>query len=471
MPSWERDGATVAAMLTQEIFKANDIRGVVGDGEDAQWDAAGAFALGVAFVDTLKLMDHEQAFVIGRDMRISGPELSAAFIEGAVSRGADAIDIGLASTDQLWFASGRLDVPGVQFTASHNPANYNGIKFCLAGARPVTPQMLLDIARRAYDHEAEPEPPSRSAGRVRQQDLLPAYADYLHSLVDLSDMRPLKVVVDAGNGMAAHTVPSVLGRLPIEIIPLFCELDGRFPNHQPNPLEPENLVDAQRAVREQGADLALVFDGDADRCFIIDETGEVVSPSAITALIAQQEVQREPGASIVCNIITSRTVREVVAEAGGECVISRVGHTYVKAMMAQYDAIFGGEHSAHYYFRDFWSADTGMLAALHVLAMVGRSHQPMSSLIKQFDRYAASGEINSVVEDAKATMERVAEQFTDRGEVSWEDGMLVEGPDWWVNLRPSNTEPLLRLNVEAKDPALMASLRDEVLAVVRSDAS
>lgn len=456
-------------MLTQEIFKANDIRGVVGTGDDAQWDAEGAFALGVAFVDAVKLMDNEQAFVVGRDMRTSGPELSAAFIEGATSRGADAIDIGLSSTDELWFASGRLELPGVQFTASHNPSQYNGIKFCLAGARPVTPQMLLDIARGAYDHQADPEPPSRTPGRVREQDLLPAYADYLHSLVDLSGMRPLTVVVDAGNGMAAHTVPSVLGRLPIEIVPLFCELDGSFPNHQPNPLEPENLVDAQRAVAEHGADLALVFDGDADRCFIIDETGQVVSPSAVTALIAQQEIAREPGATIVCNIITSRTVREVVAEAGGETVISRVGHTYVKAAMAQYDAIFGGEHSAHYYFRDFWGADTGMLAALHVLALVGRSTQPVSSLIRAFDRYAASGEINSTVADARATMERVARAFDGRAEVSWEDGMLAEGEDWWVNLRPSNTEPLLRLNVEAKDPAFMASLRDEVLALVRAE--
>ncbi|GAA1705527.1 phosphomannomutase/phosphoglucomutase [Propioniferax innocua] len=456
-------------MLTQDIFKANDIRGVVGSGDDAQWDADGAFALGVAFVDALKLMENERAFVLGRDMRVSGPELSAAFIEGAVSCGADVIDIGLSSTDQLWFASGRLELPGVQFTASHNPANYNGIKFCLADARPVTPQMLLDIARSAFDHEAQPSPPVRVPGRVREQDLLPAYAEHLRSLVDLSGIRPLKVVVDAGNGMAAHTVPGVLGDLPLEIVPLFCELDGSFPNHQPNPLEPENLVDAQQAVREHGADLALVFDGDADRCFIIDETGGVVDPSAITALIAAQEIEREPGATIVCNLITSRTVREVVAEAGGECVISRVGHTYVKAAMAQYDAIFGGEHSAHYYFRDFWGADTGMLAALHVLALVGSSQEPLSSLVKRFDRYTASGEINSTVADAKATMEKVAALFEGRGDVSWEDGMLVEGEDWWVNLRPSNTEPLLRLNVEAKDPALMESLRDEVLAAVRAD--
>lgn len=455
-------------MLTQEIFKANDIRGLAG-GPDAQWDAEGAYALGVAFVDTLELKPGD-AFVMGRDMRSTGGELSMAFAEGATDRGVDVIDIGLASTDELWFASGRLELPGVQFTASHNPASYNGVKFCLSGARPVSPQHLIDIARRAFDFEARgTREKAETPGTLRRQDLLPAYADHLHGLVDLSDIRRLKVVVDAGNGMAGHTVPSVLGKLNLDIVGLFLDLDGTFPNHQPNPLEPENLVDAQRAVVDHGADLALVFDGDADRCFIIDERGEVVSPSAVTALIAAQELQREPGGTIVGNTITSRTVREVVEEAGGNYVISRVGHTYVKAAMAEHNAIFGGEHSAHYYFRDFWSADTGMLAGLHVLAMLGKVDGSLSALVQRFDRYAASGEINSKVADAKACMQRVAEALDGRGgDISFDDGLLVEGSDWWVNLRPSNTEPLLRLNVEARDRALMESLRDEVLQLVRT---
>ncbi|OYN95107.1 phosphomannomutase/phosphoglucomutase [Enemella evansiae] len=454
-------------MLSQEIFKANDIRGLAG-GADAQWDAEGAYALGVAFVETLDLTKAEGAFVLGRDMRVTGEELSRAFAEGAMSRGADVIDIGLASTDELWFASGRLELPGVQFTASHNPATYNGIKFCLSGARPVTPKQLIDIARKAFDYEAkETKPAARVTGTRREQDLLPAYVDHLHSLVPTEGMRRLKVVVDAGNGMGGHTVPSVLAGLDVEMVGLFLDLDGSFPNHQPNPLEPENLVDAQRAVRDNGADLALVFDGDADRCFIIDETGAVVNPSAVTALIACQELRREPGSTIVINTITSRTVAEVVAEEGGETVVSRVGHTYVKAAMAERDAIFGGEHSAHYYFRDFWSADTGMLAGLHVLAMLGRSDEPLSRLVQRFDRYASSGEINSTVADAKQAMDKVAEAFAGRGEVGFPDGLMVNGPDWWVNLRPSNTEPLLRLNVEAKDPKQMTALRDEVLALVR----
>jgi phosphomannomutase len=455
-------------MLTQEIFKANDIRGLAG-GPDAQWDVEGAYALGVAFVETLELAHREKAFVLGRDMRVTGPELSDAFARGAMSRGVDVVDIGLSSTDQLWFASGRLELPGAQFTASHNPATYNGIKFCLSEARPVTPAQLIEIARRAFDFEARNAngPPGHLIGRRRQQDLLQAYADHLRGLVTAEGGRRLKVVVDAGNGMAGHTVPTVLAGLDLDLVGLFMDLDGSFPNHQPNPLEPENLVDAERAVVEHGADLAMVFDGDADRCFIIDELGVVVNPSAVTALIASQEMEREPGATIVINTITSRTVKEVVEEEGGEIVISRVGHTYVKAAMAEHDAIFGGEHSAHYYFREFWGADTGMLAGLHVLAMLAHSDEPLSQLVKRFDRYANSGEINSTVEDANATMNRVAEAFADRGHVHFPDGLLVEGSDWWVNLRPSNTEPLLRLNVEARDPDHMAALRDEVLNLVR----
>jgi len=451
-------------MITRAIFKANDIRGIT-EGPDPQWDADGAYAIGAALVDTLDLNAAEGALVVGRDMRVSGPTMSAAFIDGVLNRGADVVDIGLASTDQLWFASGRLGLPGAMFTASHNPAEYNGIKFCLAGARPITPAQLVEIADRALAGEPVP---AAARGECTDTDLLPAYADHLHSLVDLTGIRRLTVVVDAGNGMAGHTLPAVLGSVDLELIGLYTDPDGTFPNHQPNPLEPENLRDAQAAVVEHGADLALVFDGDADRCFLIDERGAVVPPSAITAMIASQELVREPGATIVVNKITSWTVPEVVTEAGGEIVITKVGHTFVKAAMAERRAIFGGEHSAHYYFRDFWGADTGMLAALHVLAMAGRSDRPLSGLVARFDRYAASGEINTRVADQQAVLQKVAAAFADRGAQDWLDGLTVAGPDWWVNVRPSNTEPLLRLNVEARDSVVMVALRDETLGLIRT---
>ncbi|HZA71850.1 MAG TPA: phosphomannomutase/phosphoglucomutase [Propionibacteriaceae bacterium] len=452
-------------MITRAIFKANDIRGVT-EGPEPQWDTAGAYAIGAALVDTLDLNAAEGALVVGRDMRVSGPEMSAAFIDGVLSRGADVVDIGLASTDQLWFASGRLGLPGAMFTASHNPAEYNGLKFCLAEARPITPAQLVEIADRAL--AGEPVPAS-ARGECTETDLLPAYADHLHSLVDLTGIRRLTVVVDAGNGMAGHTLPAVLGPVDLDLIGLYTDPDGTFPNHQPNPLEPENLLDAQTAVVQHGADLALVFDGDADRCFIIDERGAVVTPSAVTAMIASQELAREPGATIVVNKITSWTVPEVVAAAGGQIVVTKVGHTFVKAAMAERGAIFGGEHSAHYYFRDFWGADTGMLAALHVLAMAGRTDRPLSELAAEFNRYAASGEINTAVADQQSVMDKVAAAFAGRGAQDWLDGLTVAGPDWWVNVRPSNTEPLLRLNVEAREPANMAALRDETLGLIRSD--
>ncbi len=449
-------------MITFEIFKANDIRGLVG-GPQAQWDEAGARIIGAAYVKVMGLAGKQ--FVMGRDMRVSGPVMGAAFAAGAMEQGASVIDIGLASTDQLWFASGHLDLPGIQFTASHNPAAYNGVKFCLEAAAPITPESLAEIRDLALNPSGLV--PAEVPGTRTEQDLLPAYAAYLHSLVDPTGIRRLKVVVDAGNGMAGHTSPAVLEPLDIELIGLFTELDGTFPNHPPNPLVPENLLDAQAAVREHGADLALVFDGDADRCFIIDERGEVVSPSIITALIASAELRRDPGGTIVINSITSRSVAEVVAAAGGRTVVSRVGHTYVKALMAQHNAVFGGEHSAHYYFRDFWGADTGMLAALHVLALVGRSSGTLSELVAAYSTYAPSGEINSTVADAEQVMHRVAAAFTGRGDHDWSDGLTIAGPDWWINVRASNTEPLLRLNVEARTHEHMAVLRDETLALIR----
>lgn len=461
-------------MLQEQIFKANDIRGVT-TGETPEWDAAGAAALGVAYARLMRDPDGSPVeFVLGRDMRTSGPELAAAFVAGARSEGARVVDVGLASTDQLWFVSGHLDRPGIMLTASHNPARYNGIKFCLSGARPVTAAFLTRLRDQARALDAAGV--DRAAigragaerGAIREQDFLADYAAHLHRLVPLQGIRRLKVVVDAGNGMAGHTAPSVLGPLGVDLDVLYGELDGSFPNHQPNPLVPENLVDAQRRVVATGADLALVFDGDADRCFAIDETGTVVDPSAITAMIAVQELEREPGATIVVNTITSASVPEVVAENGGRTVVSKVGHTYVKALMAEHDAIFGGEHSAHYYFRDFYFADTGMLAALHVLSLLGRSDQPLSALVARFARRVASGEINSEVADQQEAMEVVARAFAGRGEQDRIDGLTVQGEDWRINVRPSNTEPLLRLNVEAVDRATMEALRDEVLALVRT---
>jgi len=449
-------------VIQPQVFKANDIRGLVA-GERPEWDAGGARAIGAAFAVAFELAGSD--FVLGRDMRAGGRELSLAFADGARDQGATVIDVGLASTDQLWFASGHTHRPGVQFTASHNPAGYNGIKFCLPDAAPITP----DLMARIVELSGAELPPAAVRGDYRELDLLGAYAAHLHSLVDLSTTRRLRVVVDAGNGMAGWTTPAVLGPLDVDVIGLYMDLDGSFPNHPPNPLEPANLVDAQRAVRETGADLALVFDGDADRCFIIDERGEVVNPSVVTALIAKAELAREPGGTIVVNTITSRAVGEVVAAAGGKVAISAVGHTKMKALMAQHGAIFGGEHSAHYYFRDFWGADTGMLAGLHVLAMLGRADATMSSLVAGLPQYAASGELNTSVADPLQITAEVAAAFTGRGELSLTDGLLVTGDGWWLSVRESNTEPLLRLNVEARDAATVASLRDEALAIIRKD--
>lgn len=449
-------------MIDPGVFKANDIRGKVG-GTDAEWDAGGAAAVGAAFAEAFALDGKE--FVLGRDIRHQGFELSRAFAEGAMSRGASVVDIGLSATDQLWFASGALGVPGVQFTASHNPSCDNGIKFCREQASPISPELMARIKELTYS-------PGRSVlatrGTMRAQDMLDGYVTALHSLVDLSKMRRLTVVVDAGNGMAGLTTPAVFDALNVDVIGLFLEPDGDFPNHPPNPLDPANLVAAQSAVRANNADLGLVFDGDADRCFIIDEHGDVVSPSIITALIARAELLREPGASIVVNTITSRTVSEVVEAAGGSIVVSSVGHTLMKAKMAQHHAIFGGEHSAHYYFRDFWGADTGMLAALHVLSLVGRGRS-MSALAAELPHYAASGEINSTVEDPQAAMHAVAEAFGPGANVSWTDGLLISDDGWWLSVRESNTEPLLRLNVEARDQLTVEKMRDGALALIRKE--
>ncbi|GAA5127035.1 phosphomannomutase/phosphoglucomutase [Haloechinothrix salitolerans] len=444
------------------IVKAYDIRGVVGE----QLDEDLVERFGAAFA-RLVVGEAASAVVIGHDMRESSPGLASAFARGVTSQGVDVISIGLASTDQLYFASGSLNLPGAMFTASHNPAKYNGIKLCRAGAAPVGQDSGLAEIKESVEQGVPPFEGAR--GVVTERDVLADYAAYLRKLVDLSNSRPLKVVVDAGNGMGGHTVPQVFDGLPIDVVPMYFELDGSFPNHEANPLDPANLVDLQAKVRETGADAGIAFDGDADRCFLVDENGDPVAPSAITALVAVRELAKEPGATIIHNLITSKAVPEIVAEHGGKPVRTRVGHSFIKATMAETDAIFGGEHSAHYYFRDFWRADTGMLAAMHVLAALGERDGPLSELTANYRRYAASGEINSTVDDQVARQLAVKDAFENRqGAVVDElDGLTVELPDGWFNLRPSNTEPLLRLNVEARDEDTMRALTDEVLAIVR----
>jgi phosphomannomutase len=407
--------------------------------------------------------------VVGYDMRPSSPALAAAFAEGVTSTGADVVDIGLASTDQLYFASGRLQLPGAMFTASHNPAKYNGIKMCRAGASPVGAESgLRDIADLVSKTLAEGLASVPVGGGVVQKNLLTAYADHLNELVDLSKIRPLKVVVDAGNGMGGYTVPAVFATGPVEIVPMYFELDGNFPNHEANPLDPKNLVDLQAKVREVGADLGLAFDGDADRCFVVDERGEPISPSAVTGLVAVRELAKHPGSAVIHNLITSKAVSELITEHGGTPVRARVGHSYIKQKMAETDAVFGGEHSAHYYFRDFWRADTGMLAALHVLAALGEQDDPASELFAAYERYVASGEINNRVDDAAATVAAIEDTYGGSAGITVDhlDGLTVNAEQWWFNVRASNTEPLLRLNVEAGDAATMERVRDEVLALI-----
>lgn len=450
------------------IIKAYDVRGVVPDELDAEL----ARNVGAAFVR----LTGADRIVTAHDMRDSSGPLSAALAEGATSQGADVIEAGLGSTDMLYFASGYLDLPGAMLTASHNPAKYNGIKLCRAGARAVG----QDSGLREIKAMIENGIPAHDGptGTVSQRDLLVEYAEYLRSLVDLSGIRPLRVVVDAGNGMGGYTVPAVLGdatlpALPLTIVPLYFELDGTFPNHEANPLDPANLVDISAKVRETGADVGLAFDGDADRCFVVDERGEPIPPSAVTALVATRELARTPGATIIHNLITSHAVPEIVREHGGVPVRTRVGHSFIKEEMARTGAIFGGEHSAHYYFGDFWRADTGMLAAMHVLAALGQSPpgSALSDLVAGYSRYSASGEINSTVADQVERMSAVEAQFAGRAgtEIDHLDGLTVVLPGGsWFNLRPSNTEPLLRLNVEAPDETAMAAVRDEVLGIVRS---
>lgn len=445
-------------MMPPEIFKAYDIRGIYPDelDEDASRRIGSAFA---EFTSTERV-------VVARDCRVSSPSLSHAFIEGVTGRGADVVDIGLATTDMLYLASGALDLPGAMFTASHNPPEYNGLKLCREGAAPIGEDTGLreirDLAQR------DPGPSASSSGSVEERSMLEEYVHHVLGFVDVSRIAPLTVVADAANGMAGLVLEPIFERLPAKLIGLYLDLDGTFPNHPADPINPENQEDLRKGVVEHGADVGLAFDGDADRVFVVDEGAKGVSGSLLVALIADKLLEREPGATILHNVICSWVVPEVIREAGGTPVRTRVGHSFIKQVMAETGAVFGGEHSGHYYFRDHYRADSGLVAALLVLEQMSEADVPLSELLLPFRRYHASGEINSEVEDPPAAIDRVAEQYPD-GAQDRLDGLTVEYEDWWFNARPSNTEPLLRLNVEARDEGLLAEKTAEVLSIIRGE--
>jgi phosphomannomutase len=444
------------------IFKAYDIRGLV----DVEITADFCFATGVALARFLKGEREPGTVLLGEDMRPTSSIFATAFSAGITSQGLDVIRIGLASTDMLYFASGTLNMPGAMFTASHNPAAYNGIKLCLSGARPIGRESGLLLIER-FVQEGSPLGLG-TIGVEKTQNLLEEYVNHLLALVDLTQMRRLKVVIDAGNGMAGFTAPAVFEHLNVEVIPMYFELDGTFPNHEANPIDPKNLKDLSAAVKKHKADVGLAFDGDADRCFLVDEKGALVNPSALTALIADREIAKNPGASVIYNLISSRSVKEVIVENGGMPLRSRVGHSYIKKMMAETGAVFGGEHSGHFYFKDFWRADSGMLAALHALAALSQSDVKLSELLQKYNRYASSGEINSVVENAESVMSKIESHYSSMSGITVDhlDGLTVESEDWWFNVRASNTEPLLRLNVEATTESLMREIRGQALALI-----
>ena len=448
--------------MLEKIIKAYDIRGLVKDEVTPDF----SFSLGVAFAKFLEIEREPATIVVGEDMRPSSAPLADAFSDGATSQGMDVIRIGLASTDMLYFASGKLNLPGVMFTASHNPAKYNGMKLCKSGARPIGQESGLVKIRQLIE-EGVPMS-NRPVGNVRKQELLNDYVDYLLARFPKNTFkkRKLKVVIDAGNGMAGFTAPAVMERLNVELIPMYFELDGNFPNHEANPIEPENLKALQKKVKKEKADIGLAFDGDADRCFLIDENGDLVNPSALTGLIAVRELKANPGAKIIYNLISSKAVSEVISENGGIALRSRVGHSYIKTLMAESGAVFGGEHSGHFYFGDFWRADSGMLAALYALAELMATPKSLSNLLEPYNRYFSSGEINSKVKDASKSIKLVKDKYQDKYEVDELDGLTVTAENWWFNLRPSNTEPLLRLNVEADTQKQMAEIRDTVLNLI-----
>jgi len=441
------------------VIKSYDIRGLVGSEITEEF----CRDIGVAFANLVS----SKEIVVGYDMRPSSENLVAAFSDGVRVTGTNVVNIGLAATDQLYFATGKLNIPGAMFTASHNPAQYHGIKLARAGAKPIGSESgLAEIRKALIDNNL---PTSSTHGVERKIELLEEYGAHLRSLVDCSDIRRLKVVIDAGNGMAGHTVPRVLGPLNLTIVPMYFELDGTFPNHEANPLDSSTLKDLQHRVVSEGADVGLAFDGDADRCFLVDESGDLVAPSLLTALIAESELAKAPGSTIIYSLISSRIVPEVIKQRGGVASRSKVGHSNIKAQMAETGAIFGGEHSGHFYFRDFWNADSGMLAALYALAALGHSTDStlFSEIIGKYRKYSGSGEINSKVSDVIASMNRVENHFSGEGEVDRLDGLTISSGRWWLNVRPSNTEPLLRLNVEADNDEIMCAIRDAALEVIR----
>ena len=448
--------------MLEKIIKAYDIRGLVKNEITPDF----SFALGVAFAKFLEYEREPATIVVGEDMRESSPLLADAFTNGANSQGMDVIRIGLASTDMLYFASGKLNLPGIMFTASHNPAKYNGMKLCKSGARPIGQDTGLLKIRELIEQGVPIS--NRPVGSSRKENLLKDYANYLFAQFPKNTFkkRKLKVVIDAGNGMAGFTAPAVMAKLDIDLIPMYFELDGNFPNHEANPIEAKNLKDLQKRVKKEKADIGLAFDGDADRCFLIDEAGGLVNPSALTALIAARELKANPGASIIYNLISSKAVPEVIAENGGVGIRSRVGHSYIKSMMAETGAVFGGEHSGHFYFNDFWRADSGMLAALYALAELMGSNSSLSELLKPYNRYISSGEINTKVKNVTKSISHVRDKYHGKYQVDELDGLTITASTWWFNLRPSNTEPLLRLNVEADTKKEMIKIRDAVLALI-----
>jgi phosphomannomutase len=448
--------------MLEKIIKAYDIRGLVKDEITPDF----AFSLGTAFAKFLEYEREPATIVVGEDMRPSSPLLADAFSDGVISQGMDVIRIGLASTDMLYFASGKLNLPGIMFTASHNPAKYNGMKLCKSGARPIGQETGLVKIRQLIEQGVPIS--NRPIGSMRNQDLLKEYVDYLLSLFPdkAFQKRKLKVVIDAGNGMAGFTAPAVMERLNIDLIPMYFELDGNFPNHEANPIEAKNLKDLQKRVKKEKADIGLAFDGDADRCFLINEKGELVNPSALTSLIAVNQLKTKPGSTIIYNLISSKAVSEVISENGGIGVRSRVGHSYIKSLMAESGAIFGGEHSGHFYFSNFWRADSGMLAALYALTELMATKNTLSELLKPFNRYVASGEINSKVKNTEKSIELIRKKYCDKYLVDELDGLTITADSWWFNLRPSNTEPLLRLNVEADTEKEMVKIRDTVLSLI-----
>ena len=449
--------------MLDKIIKAYDIRGLVKDEITPDF----SFSVGVAFAKFLEIEREPGTIVVGEDMRPSSAPLAKAFCDGATSQGMDVIRIGLSSTDMLYFASGKLNLPGIMFTASHNPAKYNGMKLCKSGARPVGKESGLQVIKDIIEKGAPIS--NRPIGKVREQDLLKEYVDFLIKQFPKKTFsnRKIKVVIDAGNGMAGFTAPAVMEKLNVELIPMYFELDGNFPNHEANPIEPDNLKDLQKMVKRHKADIGLAFDGDADRCFLINEKAELVNPSALTALIAVRELKKNPKSAIIYNLISSKAVPEVIAEHKGRAIRSRVGHSYIKNLMAETGAVFAGEHSGHFYFKNFWKADSGMLAALYALAELMQSDGTFSELLEPYNRYFSSGEINSKVKDAQKSIKVIKEKYQSKFEVDELDGLTVTAKEWWFNLRASNTEPLLRLNVEAQTQKQMAKIRDSVLSQIK----